>query len=123
MARSDPFDWGRSVLSSPIGLLVVVAVSATNSIAEEWLFRAAILGGLIRSGMRPILAVTISSLSFGAAHFGNGLPDGLSGLVLATAFGLLQGAVYITQEDPRPFVLASHFGADVIILNQILLHS
>lgn len=121
---ADPLDWARPILGNPVAAIgVVLVASAINALAEEWLFRHFIEGQLLASGTTLVPAVLISSASFGAAHFGTGLPGGLVGAWLSALFGLILGIAYARMKEPRPFILSAHFSADVLILGYALLLS
>lgn len=71
-----------------VAIAATAAISVANAIFEETLWRWAVPAILIRSGVSPAGAITISSLAFGVAHF-NGLPPGVLGVVLTCVFALL----------------------------------
>ena len=71
-----------------IAFAVPLVACALIAIFEETLWRWAVPTILIRSGISPAGAITISSLAFGVAHF-NGLPPGVLGVVLTCGFALL----------------------------------
>lgn len=120
-AYQSPFSAVEQLIRNPALLVgAVVAISAVNAVAEEWLFRHQILGGLVHHGCPPRIAITMSSLSFGFAHLPAGLPGGLIGLVLTTSFGVVVGLGYVRLPDPRWFILGAHFAADVVIVSSHL---
>lgn len=116
-AHLDPYAWERPVLSfPPSAVLVVLLAAALNALSEEWLFRRIILQHLESVGLSSLLAVALSSLSFGAAHIRSGLPGGLIRFLLIAAFGAAMGTAYVAQPDPCPFILSAHFAADLVLI-------
>lgn len=67
------------------GLLAMVIV---GPIAEEMLFREAILGEMVRRGAKPWVAIVISAVAFGVVHMN--LTQGL----YAIPMGILMGIIY-----------------------------
>jgi len=115
------YAWERPLLSNrPVAALVVVLASALNAVGEEWLFRELILQQLKSEGLPSVLAIALSSLSFGVAHIRSGLPGGPQGFLLTTAFGAVMGIAYVAQSDGRPFVVSAHFAADVVLVGRAL---
>jgi CAAX protease family protein len=97
-----PLGLGTGFLSFGVrdgGLLAALAAGLVillfTGLPEEVLFRGFIQGMLERWTGRPVLALIVASLIFGAAHLDNGpTPDWRYGLLAALA-GLAYGWVYI----------------------------
>ena len=109
-----PFLGGvRTVDTSTIGLLVVGY--ALNSIAEDGMFRGIVPRALRSRGL--LVAVILSSLLFGLAHFGNivSRPDQSVAITAAQALGAFtQGiglvAVRLATNTIWPVMLVHFFG-------------
>jgi CAAX protease family protein len=89
-----------------------VAFAVVNAFVEEVLFRGAILHHLGRVlGNGP--AVLVQALAFGALHL-NGYPYGVTGVGLASAYGLVLGALRLRSGGLlAPWV--AHVCADAVI--------
>ena len=89
-----------------------VAFAVVNAFVEEVLFRGAILHHLGRVlGNGP--AVLVQALAFGALHL-NGYPYGVTGVGLASAYGLVLGALRLRSGGLlAPWV--AHVCADTVI--------
>lgn len=70
----------------PLGIL---AIALLGPVAEELCFRGAIVGGMLRRGHRPWVAVLVSSLLFGLVHFNP------AQVPFATAMGLVLAVLYL----------------------------
>lgn len=89
-----------------------VAWSACNAVAEELYFRGALQHELVR-GLAGA-GVAVQAVAFGAMHF-HGFPRGWSGVALATAYGLMMGALRRRSGGLlAPWV--AHVAADLTIL-------
>ena len=89
--------------------LVFVALAATVSVCEEFLYRGILLAALERMGLAMIFAVLISTALFALGHLYQG-PKGMIGtFVLGFAFCVLR----ITTGSLVPCV-AIHFAIDVV---------
>ena len=67
----------------------VLAVGICGPVAEELVFRGGVVGGFLRGGMRPWVAVGVGALVFGAVHFNWAqLPAGVCA-------GALLGIIYV----------------------------
>ena len=69
---SEPFDLPNlmeeqflQIARTPLGIL---ALAIVGPVVEEVVFREAVLGNLLRDGMRPWLAILLSALVFGLIH-------------------------------------------------------
>jgi membrane protease YdiL (CAAX protease family) len=101
------------VALTPESLVVVgVAFAAVNAFVEEVLFRGAVLHHLGHVlGSWP--AVLVQALAFGMLHL-NGYPYGLAGVVLASVYGLLLGALRLRSGGLlAPWI--AHVCADAVI--------
>jgi len=99
LMQQEFFDMART----PLG---IAAIAVVGPVTEEIIFREAILGHLVRSGMKPLRAMTASALAFALLH-GNPaqVPFALAiGLILAlvwmrTGNILLTSAVHIINNS------------------------
>ena len=101
------------VALSPSSLVAVgVAFAVVNAFVEEVLFRGAVLHHLAHVlGSWP--AVLVQALAFGTLHL-NGYPYGLVGMVLASVYGLLLGALRLRSGGLlAPWI--AHVCADAVI--------
>ena len=87
------------MMNSPLGILSIAIVAP---IFEEILFRGAIQGHLLRSGVRPQYAILLSALVFGIIH---GNP---AQIPFAFVLGLLLGWLYYITGSLLPGILL-HF--------------
>jgi uncharacterized protein len=114
------FSIGLHLLSTmPTWLLAVIgaAFATANAAVEELLFRGAILQQLRYTfGVWP--AVATQAAAFGFFHL-HGYPYGLIGVALATAYGLLLGAIRLRSNGLLAPWLA-HVAADSLIFVFIL---
>lgn len=100
---------------SPIGLVgAALTFSILNALLEEVIWRGILLQWLAQV-LRPGIAILIQALSFGIAHW-NGVPSGLSGVVLATGYGILLGMLALRTDGLLAAVLA-HVAADLVIFS------
>ena len=89
--------------------LVFVALAATVSICEEFLYRGILLAALERMGLAMVFAVLVSTALFALGHLYQG-PKGMIGtFVLGLAFCVLR----ITTGSLAPCV-AVHFAIDLV---------
>jgi hypothetical protein len=97
-------------------VFMLIAAGATFSIAnaflEEFIWRGVFQGWLL-SVFPLMLAIAIQAVSFGAAHY-NGFPSGFVGILLATVYGAMLGALsYNSKGLAAP--IAAHILADALI--------
>ena len=100
--------------------LAGIIFAAVNAIMEELIFRGIIHGGLRQILARPGLVVPLQALVFGAAHI-SGVPGGLSGVLLATVYGLFLGWIREASEGLL-WPVVTHVFADAIIFI-LLIHA
>lgn len=104
------------------GLAVVVigyclGFAFINALLEEFVFRAAILRGLL--GAFPVwLALGLQGALFGFVHL-NGVPGGWSGVLLATIFGIFMGDL-MRRSDGILYPVLAHIMADIVIFLGLL---
>lgn len=99
----------------PGGLLFAMV----NAAVEEVAYRGVLLHALERTLGTGTVALCVQALAFGVLHI-NGFPRGLSGIVLATIFGLLMGL--IRRKSHGLFApWAAHVCADIVIVAIVLL--
>jgi uncharacterized protein len=80
----------------PLLLLVIGSLfSITNAICEECVWRGMIFNALARTKLPVAAVVGVQAISFGVAHW-QGFPRGLSGIGLASIYGVIIG--YVRQQ-------------------------
>ena len=92
---------------------LIIAFSAVNAFAEEYIFRGLAFDALTESGLSPIGSNLVQSIAFGVLHF-KGFPFGISGSILAAFFAILMGWLRVRS---RRLLLpwTAHFLTDVAI--------
>ncbi|WEK14581.1 MAG: CPBP family intramembrane metalloprotease [Candidatus Microbacterium phytovorans] len=106
------------ITNTPLFLAVsATAFAAANSVFEEVLWRGAAMSALESSGVAPLLALPIVSISFGIAHL-HGVPSGPVGVILTTAFGLAVGALRAWSNSLVPAMVA-HFVPDIVLVGAL----
>jgi membrane protease YdiL (CAAX protease family) len=73
--------------------LYAVANAAFNALLEETIWRGVMLEALDSTFGPGICAVLIQSVSFAAAHYRNGFPNGIVGSAMVFVFGLMLGVI------------------------------
>jgi membrane protease YdiL (CAAX protease family) len=100
-----------AVASSTAGL---VLISLFNAYTEELVFRKASLQLLTsKGGAAP--AIVLSALSFGVSHYSFGIPSGLVGALLALAFGLALGVLFLRSQS-LILPVAAHISVNITAL-------
>ncbi len=89
------------LLSSPILLILMTVILAP--ILEEILFRGIIMKGMINNNVKPVTAIIVSALIFGAVHFN---PWQFAGAFL---LGLVLGLVYYKTKSLLMSILLHAF--------------
>lgn len=74
------------IANNPVGVLTVCVV---GPIVEELVFREAVCGHLLRSGVRPTTAVVISAAIFGVVHLNP------AQVLVAFVIGMVLGVMYL----------------------------
>ncbi len=98
-------------------LLAGITFALINSVSEEVVFRGVLQQALtIRLGVRG--AWWLQGLMFGLMH-SNGVPQGVTGMVLATAFGVVLGWIRYKSKGVGLCCLL-HFVTDAVIFGLIL---
>lgn len=91
-------------------LTLLLLVIPTIAIAEELLFRGALVGALaVGFDLSPWLLVVGSSIAFGAAH----TAQGVVGVVVTAAFGFVLASVFVLSGDLL-LVVVAHATVDVV---------
>lgn len=91
-----------------------------NAAAEELVFRGILFEELRSSKINTALLVVLQAIAFGLWHR-YGIPGGVSGMALATGYGLIQGIIRVkTGGLLAPWV--SHIAADFTILALLSVH-
>lgn len=107
-------DWHWALLITG-GLLFAML----NAAVKEMAYRGVVLHALDRTIGAGAGALCAQALAFGVLHI-NGFPRGLSGIVLATIFGILMGL--IRRKSHGLFApWAAHICADIVIVAIVLL--
>jgi len=98
-----------------VGTVIVYALA--NSVTEEIVWRRAAAAALAPD-FGTFLALTMSSLSFGVAHYAFGAPGGFSGAMAAAVFGASQGCLHLWSRSLVPPILV-HVIVDIFILTKL----
>ena len=80
----------KGLMHSPVG---VFGICVGAPVLEELLMRTAILGLMLRGGVKPWIAITISALAFGLMHMN------MAQFVFAAIGGLMLGFVYYKTKN------------------------
>ncbi|MEZ5395363.1 MAG: CPBP family intramembrane glutamic endopeptidase [Bryobacterales bacterium] len=94
--------------------LAAVVFAVGNAAIEELAFRGIVMGELDTVFGPGALPVVLQALVFGAAHFVRGFPNGWLGLAMATAYGLMLGAL-CRRTGGLLAPWAAHVAADLTI--------
>ena len=94
--------------------------STANAFCEEFLWRGMIFNALERSFSSGAAVVGIQALSFGLAHV-HGFPRGVSGMVLASIYGLLAGC-FRKQAGGLLAPIIAHALTDAVIFSILAFH-
>ena len=93
----------------------ILSIAIMAPLVEELLFRGAIQGHLLRSGVKPIYAILISSVIFGAVH-GNPVQ-----IPFAFAFGLILGWLYYRTGSVVPGMIGHFINNSIACIQMALL--
>ncbi len=87
--------YGDMVPNMPIGLIILYTVTnaAFNAALEEITWRGVILEALDSAVGPGAWAIIIQAISFAAAHYRNGFPNGMIGSAMVVVFGLMLGMI------------------------------
>ncbi|MBQ7634761.1 MAG: CPBP family intramembrane metalloprotease [Bacteroidaceae bacterium] len=96
----DDSDTERLFAAMTTSPLCLINIIVAGPVAEEFVFRRGMLGGLLARGIKPWVAVFASALCFAAVH-GN-----LTQAPPAFISGMLLGIVYIRSRSLMPCVVA-----------------
>lgn len=94
--------------ASPLCLLNLCIV---GPVAEEFVFRWGVLGGLLQRGTKPWVAILVSTLCFAAVH-GN-----LMQAPPALVSGVLLGIIYLRTQSLVPCIIAHIFNNTLAVLS------
>jgi membrane protease YdiL (CAAX protease family) len=92
-------------------LLTILVFSLANALAEELVWRGAVMDLTRPLGVAP--AASLSAVSFGVAHL-HGIPSGPAGVALASTFGAVLALTVLWRGSIVPAVIA-HLTIDVLI--------
>jgi membrane protease YdiL (CAAX protease family) len=87
--------YANMVPQFPLWLIALYAVAnaAFNAALEETIWRGVMLEALDSALGPGVWALVIQAISFGAAHYRNGFPNGLVGAAMAAIFGIMLGII------------------------------
>jgi len=89
-------DTMQGLANDPIGVLTIVLIGPLN---EEITFRHAMLGGMLRRGVNPWIAILVSALIFGIIHW-NPIQ-----ILFASVLGVMLGILYTKSQSIIPSLL------------------
>jgi len=89
-------DTMQGLVHNPIGILTVVLF---GPLSEEIIFRHGMLGGMLRRGVNPWIAILVSSLLFGIIHW-NPIQ-----VLFASALGVMLGILYTKSQSILPSLI------------------
>ncbi|MCR4835079.1 MAG: CPBP family intramembrane metalloprotease [Bacteroidaceae bacterium] len=105
----------QNLATNPIGILTIVFM---GPLSEELVFRHAILGGMLRRGVSPWIAILVSSLLFGIIHW-NPIQ-----VLFASALGVMLGILYAKSQSIVPsliyHIINNGFAVVVMILSKMV---
>ena len=96
------------------GLLIGLTASVINALREEIMWRGVALDALDAALGPGVWSVLIQGFHFGFAHYRGGFPNGISGALLASLFGIVLGALRRRTRGLLACTLA-HVAADATI--------
>lgn len=111
-------DQFEGMMNSVIG---VFSISIFVPIIEELCFREAVLGGMLRKGVRPWVAIAISALVFGLAHLnpvqivGGGLIGLILGIIYFKSGNIVLTTILHIFNNSLATCLALKFGMDATL--------
>jgi membrane protease YdiL (CAAX protease family) len=94
--------------------LLIVLMSLSAGLSEEFLFRGFLISLIARAGWGWTMQILLSSLAFGLGHF----YMGPWGIVWATFVGLLFAAITIRRGNVW-VVVTAHFLVDLVVMLQL----
>jgi membrane protease YdiL (CAAX protease family) len=105
----------------PFGVLLVygVAFAAFNAALEEITWRGVMMEALDSAFGAGYLSLVIQALSFGAAHYQSGFPNGIPGTVITFVGGLLLGIIRRKSRGMLGCWIV-HFFGDMVVFSLIL---
>lgn len=105
----------------PLWLIALYAVAnaAFNAAVEETIWRGVMLEALDSALGPGIWAMLIQAVSFGAAHYRNGFPDGIIGASMAGIFAIMLGIIRRRSKGIFACWLA-HTAVDAAIFTMIV---
>ncbi len=104
VGRPGPFESGL--------LLWALVLAANNAFVEEAIYRSALIAS-VQTDFGSLQAVAASAVIFGLTHW-NGIPFGVTGVLMTLAFGLLAGkAMLETKGMFWPWFM--HMLPDIVI--------
>ncbi|MBO4564459.1 MAG: CPBP family intramembrane metalloprotease [Bacteroidaceae bacterium] len=89
-------DTMQGLANNPVGVITIVLI---GPLSEEIIFRHGMLGGMLRRGVNPWIAILVSSLLFGIIHW-NPIQ-----ILFASALGVMLGILYTKSQSIIPSLL------------------
>ena len=86
----------QGLANNPIGALTIAFI---GPLSEEIIFRHGMLGGMLRRGVSPWIAILVSSLLFGIIHW-NPIQ-----ILFASALGVMLGILYTKSQSIVPSLI------------------
>ena len=93
----------------------ILSITIIAPLVEELLFRGAIQGYLLKTGMKPMLAILISSFIFGVIHLNP------AQVPFAFAIGLIFGWLYYRTASLIPGIIGHFINNSIACIQMILL--
>lgn len=107
-----------SMMHSTIGIL---SISLVGPIVEEFCFREALMGGMLRKGMKPWMAIGLSAAIFGLVHanpvqiFGAALIGIILGIIYYKSGNIILTSILHIFNNSLATFLAVTFGMDATL--------
>ena len=93
-------------------ILGIASIAIIGPVTEEFIFRQATLGGMLRNGIRPIYAVLLSALLFGVIHLN------WAQILPAFSIGIMLGIIYLKTGNIIHIINNSIAVAQMIVLGE-----
>ena len=84
-------------LSLSMLILAGLGFAIVNALTEELIYRGVVQNGFEEVFKKPVVALVLQAIVFGSAHY-FGVPGGLSGVLLASCYGLSVGLLRKTSK-------------------------
>jgi len=100
----------ESIENMSIGIPGIIVIVFVAPIVEELIFRHAMLGGMLRRGVQPWIAILVSAFLFGLIHMNP------AQTFAAFVLGLMFGMMYTKSRSVVPSILAHMFNNSLPVL-------